>query len=215
MNLLTIDTSLGYASVSLVLNGDVIAYSKEEEKTKQAETLLFHIEKVLNDTKTDIINLQYICASLGSGSFTGIRIGMATAIGLSYALKIPFLGLTTLETLAYKVQQNQAVAALIDASRGEFYFQKFNNNFAENEAIAISQQDVKKFISEKDVVICNKNSEYFEGLKNKIIISDLNASDYANLAIHKLSTKTAVFNNKSPMYIRPADAKISNKYNFV
>ncbi|HCR86114.1 MAG TPA: tRNA (adenosine(37)-N6)-threonylcarbamoyltransferase complex dimerization subunit type 1 TsaB [Alphaproteobacteria bacterium] len=219
MKTLTIETSLGNASVCISDGSAILSYSREEAQGKQAEKLFYHISLILAEAGIEYKDLGAVTSSIGPGSFTSIRIGMAAAKGICIGLNIPFIGVSTLETLAYKSISGEGRAlSLIDAGRGQFYSQKFiySNNIFEplSQASSILYEDVISQASEIDKIICNKENVVFAEIINKqVIISDVGAKDCANLSDYKRKNNLIDYSaNHSPLYLREPDAKPGKKF---
>ncbi|QPC86508.1 tRNA (adenosine(37)-N6)-threonylcarbamoyltransferase complex dimerization subunit type 1 TsaB [Mesorhizobium sp. NBSH29] len=126
MILLAIDTAANLCSVCLY---DTEAEGVQAEivndiGTGHAERLVSDIEDLLAQAGLDYAALDRIAVSVGPGSFTGVRVGVATARGLSLALKIPAIGITTIDALATEARQafpERPVLVAIDARRDELY----------------------------------------------------------------------------------------------
>jgi tRNA threonylcarbamoyladenosine biosynthesis protein TsaB len=119
---LGIETATRAGSVAIVAPDGLSAWRSLPEQTGHARDLLVIVESLLRDEGRAARDLHGIGVATGPGSFTGARVGMATAKGLAYALDIPVEGLSTLEALA---REAAAAAALLcpvlDAGRGEVY----------------------------------------------------------------------------------------------
>ena len=100
MKILAIDASGIVASVAIASEDEMIAEYTIKNKKTHSQTLLPMIDKVLKFTETDIKDIDYIAVTEGPGSFTGLRIGAATAKGLAQACKIPNVSDSTKEALA-------------------------------------------------------------------------------------------------------------------
>lgn len=102
--------------------GQLLGELTLQTKLTHSEVLLPHVRQVLAMTKVDKRLLGAIAVSIGPGSFTGLRIGLATAKALSYALGIPLVGVPTLAALAshYPVP-GICVAPLLDAQKNNVY----------------------------------------------------------------------------------------------
>lgn len=130
--ILNIETATKNCSVSLAKNGQTILCREiAEQGYSHAEKLHVFIEEILKETSVDVKDLKAIAVSKGPGSYTGLRIGVSTAKGLSYALGIPLISVDTLQVLAQKVSvESGLIVPMIDARRMEVYSAVFDNNHA-------------------------------------------------------------------------------------
>lgn len=125
MLLLGLDTCLNACSVA-VLDGDrVLAHRSEAMARGHQERLAPMTRAVMADAGVDFIQLRRIGATVGPGSFTGLRVGVAFAKGLGSALGIPAVGVGSLEALA--AEADGLVAGAIDARRDQVYLQVFED----------------------------------------------------------------------------------------
>ena len=120
MQLLSIETCFGKFSIALFVNGELVGHFANTEAVKQAEELVPAIETLLKTHNTTYKDLTHLAVCIGPGSFTGLRIGLATAKGLELALGIPLIGVTSLEAALYK----KKAPVWLDAARGSAYYQK-------------------------------------------------------------------------------------------
>jgi tRNA threonylcarbamoyladenosine biosynthesis protein TsaB len=126
MNLLAIDTAanLCAACVFDTASGGELGRVVRDIGKGHAELLMGVIEETLKVSNVDYQGLGGIAVATGPGSFTGVRVGVATARGLALALKIPAIGITTLEAIAAETQSdfpNRPLMVAIDARRDELY----------------------------------------------------------------------------------------------
>lgn len=123
MTILAMDTATMVSSVAVAAEERVLAELTAETRFTHSETLVANIEKVLRLADVNREELSAVAVSLGPGSFTGLRIGLAAAKAIAYALSIPLVGVPTLEVLAAAFPSPGAVVApLIDAQKGNGYF---------------------------------------------------------------------------------------------
>jgi len=124
--ILAFDTATGPASVAIWKEGGVAAYLENLEMSLQSARLMPMVEQALVAAGVWYKDLSAVACTIGPGSFTGIRVGLATARGIALAAKIKGIGFTTLEVLAFSVHaDNQPVLALLSAGKGEYYYQGF------------------------------------------------------------------------------------------
>lgn len=122
MKILALDASGIVASVAIASEEEIIAEYTIKHKKTHSQTLLPMIDKVLKFAEVDLKDIEYIAATEGPGSFTGLRIGAATAKGLSQALNIPIVNVPTLEALAYNiVEADKLICPIMDARRGNVF----------------------------------------------------------------------------------------------
>lgn len=123
--ILSIDTASSCSSVALTrgcgLDGQVIASLSLNSTVTHSRRLLKAIDWLLVETETQWSAVTGLAVSLGPGSFTGLRIGMATIKGLAAALDKPLLGVSTLDALALNCSGEQLICAVLDARKKEVY----------------------------------------------------------------------------------------------
>jgi tRNA threonylcarbamoyladenosine biosynthesis protein TsaB len=123
--LLAIDTAAPRLALAILHDGDRVETLVEDMATGQAERLFPALDELLSRAGVTYPNLTRIAVTTGPGSFTGLRIGLSAARGLGLALNIAVLGIPSLLALSLSAQCDP-VAVLLDASRGEAYFQSFS-----------------------------------------------------------------------------------------
>jgi tRNA threonylcarbamoyladenosine biosynthesis protein TsaB len=129
MQVLAMDTSTSCLSVALVRDGETVCEINQQTKAGHAGMVLPVIDEVLARASTDKSRLDLIAVGTGPGSFTGIRIGIATAQGLSDALSCPLLGVSSLDTLAHGVLPSPIpVLPVIDARKGEVFCARYDEH---------------------------------------------------------------------------------------
>jgi tRNA threonylcarbamoyladenosine biosynthesis protein TsaB len=123
--LLAIDTAAPRLALAVLRDNDRIDSLVEDMATGQAERLFPAIDELLTRATITYKDLTRVAVSTGPGSFTGLRIGLSAARGLGLALNIPVVGVPSLFALSLAAQCDP-VAVLLDAKRGEAYFQTFS-----------------------------------------------------------------------------------------
>ncbi|WP_369058007.1 tRNA (adenosine(37)-N6)-threonylcarbamoyltransferase complex dimerization subunit type 1 TsaB [Caulobacter sp. 73W] len=126
MIVLAIDTCLA-ASSAAVIDGDRTLASRTEPMTRgHQEALGGIVRETMAQAGVDFASLDRIAVTVGPGSFTGLRVGLAFAKGLAVALNIPCIGIGTLEALAEG--RDEPRIATIDAKKGQIYWQAFEGD---------------------------------------------------------------------------------------
>jgi tRNA threonylcarbamoyl adenosine modification protein YeaZ len=117
---LAIDTSTETASIALSHKGKVLSEMSWPSGQNQTVELIPNIIHLLTQTKTDINHIEAIIVAKGPGSFNGLRVGVGTAKGLAFALKVPLVGVGTLEVEAFPYGETALPVCPIQfAGRGE------------------------------------------------------------------------------------------------
>ena len=130
MNILAIDTATAACSAALMGDGAIIAARHVAMLRGHAEALLPMVEEVMAEAGVAYGALDLIAATVGPGTFTGLRVGLAAARGLALAGGLPIIGVTTLEALAHGAADakrgGRSVVAVLNARRDEVYYQPFD-----------------------------------------------------------------------------------------
>jgi tRNA threonylcarbamoyladenosine biosynthesis protein TsaB len=130
MIVLGLDTALGACSAAVTRDGQPLAVISEGMARGHQERLGGVVRAVMAEAGLDFAALDRIGATVGPGSFTGLRVGLAFAKGLGLALARPCIGVGTLEALAASDPGPGLTAAVIDAKRGQVYLQLFDRGAA-------------------------------------------------------------------------------------
>ncbi len=136
MIVLAFDTAMASCSAAVVrcADGDsrILGQIHETRTRGHAEVLAPMIAQVMADAGVAFADLDRIAVTTGPGTFTGVRIGVATARGIAVASGLPVAGVTTLKAVAagaakHRAVQGRAIAPVFDARRGEVYVQCFSD----------------------------------------------------------------------------------------
>lgn len=131
MKVLAIDTTTAACSAAVYADGDVSGYRSDIIGRGHAELLMPMIKTVMGEAGTGFDTLDGFAVTRGPGSFTGVRVGLATARGLALAAARPLFGMTTLTALAASVPPRevgeQIIVAAIDARRDQVYVEPFTS----------------------------------------------------------------------------------------
>ena len=121
-NILAIESAVGDGSISL-FRGDSES-SIERSGASRAEKIIIEIESLLREAAFAKNDLDLIAVSIGPGSYSGIRIGVSTALGLGHSLDLPVVGVSVLEALASGVD-DEKVIAVVPIGRSDLAWQAF------------------------------------------------------------------------------------------
>ena len=123
MLVLAIDAATRYSGVAVVNDISLLGEYLAASKLTHSQRLLPGIDALLKDLQLSIGDLDGIAVTRGPGSFTGLRIAISLAKGLSQALDVPIIGISSLEHWAHSLPSvpGQLVLPLLDAQRGEYY----------------------------------------------------------------------------------------------
>jgi tRNA threonylcarbamoyladenosine biosynthesis protein TsaB len=159
------------------------------------------IDRVLRDSHTMPENLTGIAVSIGPGSFTGLRIGLSTAKGLAFALRLPMVGVSTLEVMAASLASGHLagsgeaypICPVLDAKRQEVYAALFR---------ADSEGELKKIAGEEAITPAGM-LEKLSGLHEPILFLGTGALLYENL-IREKRGELARFDSRLDPYPSPS-----------
>ena len=123
MIVLGLDTCLGACSVAVADGRTMLSEQSEPMMRGHQERLALMVQSTMREARRDFTHVERIAVTIGPGSFTGVRVGLAFAKGLALGLGRPGVGVGTLEALAASAHIDGRVAAVIDAGRGNLFLQ--------------------------------------------------------------------------------------------
>ena len=224
MKILGIDTSTMAANVAVLEDDKLICEYTINTKKTHSQKLMPMIENILKLSDLDIKEIDAIAICVGPGSFTGLRIGMATAKAMAHVNNIPLIGVNSLEILGANMDLcNRNICSILDAQRNQVYMNKYilkDDKITELEEISIKPIDElleEISSSNEDWVLVGeavyKYKEKIEEISNITIPSPANnitkASTLCFVARDKMLANDQVYNcyNINPMYIRKSQAE--------
>lgn len=210
--ILNIDTALSTASVCLSENGKPSFYAENIIQKDHSSWLHTAIKELINKSGIDNNQLDAVCANIGPGSYTGLRVSLSAAKGVCYALNIPLITVNSLELAAFAVQQEATdiICATIDARRMEIYsgtFDKEINILREPSAIVVRPDSFDDLLNNHNVLFCGDGNYKLR----KIIChanamfsdTDGNAKQMAEISFRRFSDN--IFShlaNTDPLYLK-------------
>lgn len=226
MKILAIESSGMTASVAIATEEKIIAQYTINYKLTHSQTLLPMIDEIVKFTNQDIKEIDYFAVSAGPGSFTGLRIGSATAKGMALALDKEIVTVPTLEAMAYNfMNYDGVICPMLDARRDRVFAGIYK--FTDGKLQKIYNQDVDTVdeiiarINEcntKAILLGDGSHVYKEKLQEKLNIEFTIASAHmafqsaasvAVLAMEMIENGKAESGDKhKPIYLRPSQAEM-------
>lgn len=135
--ILNIDTSSHLCSVCIALDGDVVALAENDSGRDHAAVISLLIDQIHKESRITLNQLSAVAINQGPGSYTGLRIGMATAKGICYALSLPLIALKTTQILAHKMNELSGPHStywyipVVPSRKGEWYAAAYDHELTE------------------------------------------------------------------------------------
>jgi tRNA threonylcarbamoyladenosine biosynthesis protein TsaB len=224
MNILALETSMGACGVAVVRteNGERSAFFREERMAKgHAEALMPMLAEVMAEAQLDFNQLNLIAATLGPGSFTGVRIAIAAARGLALVTPAKLWGTDSLSVMARSATSTGALsdnptpfAIAVDARAGQLYFGVFEADGQKRQGpLLLSYEEAAETLPAETVFAMGSGAAALaaaapRGLQLAVRLEDLQPSavslgELASAAQEALPTLR-------PLYLRAPDAKPQN-----
>lgn len=199
MKILSIDTSSNICGVSILEDTNLICKLDQFTEKTHSENLMPMIEQAFNQSNLSLNDIDLLVCDKGPGSFTGIRIGVSTVKAFHDSMQIPYVGISSLETLAYSVEKDSFIVSILDCKNDNCYFALYEHkNFQYKEIIAPSTDTIKNTLllcykaisSNNSIVFIGDGSEVYKDIINEyfkdcsfcIIENNLLNSYYLGLA---------------------------------
>ena len=161
MKILSLDSSSVTASVAVTQDGEVLSEKFINNGLTHSQTLMPMVEATLNDSGVSVKDIDLFAITNGPGSFTGVRIGIASVKGMADALKKKCVAISTLEAIAEPLKNDDVIAcAVMDARCNQVYTALFNlgNRLCEDKAVLIDElsEELKQY--DKKVIFIGDGS---------------------------------------------------------
>ena len=222
--ILSVETATLAGSVAVSRGDAIVAVLAGDSGISHSNTLLNDIDKLLREAEVDLSEIDLFAVAIGPGSFTGLRIGIATVKGLAATLDRPCAGVPTLHAVALSAGASDQSVALLPAGRGEVFAQLFSVTkdglvTELDKATHISPQKLlAKYGSLERALWCGEGA-----VANSALLASLEtkhdwqiAPPTKNLATHVASLALAAFRDDQllhpdalqAIYVRPSDAEL-------
>ena len=148
---LAIETAIGAGGVSLLCGQDELASSNGG--VSRAEEVLTGIERVIAEAAATLADVDLIAVSIGPGSFTGIRVGIATALGIRTSLNVRCVGVSSLKAMSISSSKGTCICVL-PLGRGNYAAQEFSadNTNEQSKPFVIREQELSTLFGERSDV---------------------------------------------------------------
>ncbi len=199
MNYFAVDTSGKNLTIIICNDNKVYKYDDFECGVNHSVELMPRVEELALKANFDFKKADFMVSVVGPGSFTGIRIGVATVKALCFAFNKPCLSVTSFDTLAYNTDGK--ILTLIDAKHNGFYVCGYENNKVVLEPSYLMRDKVNELINDYDSVV---SSEPIEGLNVKVVSVAEGLKRAIELNVDKVSNDLETL---SPLYVRKSQAE--------
>lgn len=126
MKILAVETATAWQSVAILDGERVLARSGQDAKGSHARTLLPAIDRLFEETGLTLNDLQGLAVSIGPGSFTGLRVGLATMLGFRTVTRLPLVVVPTLEAMAWSLRgMSLPICPILKSRVGEVYWAQY------------------------------------------------------------------------------------------
>lgn len=217
------DTSSDFLSIALSKGDRILKNIHLETPRDHLAKLLPMIDEILNSSDTALTDLDIIVVGVGPGSYTGIRIGVATALGLAQSLDKKIIGLSSLDVIIRGVGRDEKygadgiICAVIDAKRKEVYAKIYRQGESDSVSQVLDPIDLGNILNryKENIVLAGDGLVPYGELFKKILSDKVvfakeelwypNATDLISLSLNKRAT--GAYQNVSPIYLRKSEAE--------
>lgn len=169
--LLNIDTAVEIASICVAKDGEVLFVSGNEKQKDHASWLHVAIKEIFENNNLEIRSIDAVAVTQGPGSYTGLRISMATAKGICYALDKPLITLNTLLVMANAAKYNDAdlLCPMIDARRMEVFTAIYKGDLRlvkDPVALVLSENSFDEELKNNSICFFGNGSNKYQKIKD-------------------------------------------------
>lgn len=199
MNYLAIDTSGKNLTVIIKKGEETFLYNDKECGVSHSIELMPRVEELCEKANFDLKSADFFVAVVGAGSFTGIRIGVATVKALCFAYKKPCLSVTSFDTIAYN-EKDGKVLAVIDAKHNGFYVCGYENGKVVFSPSYIMKEQLDEIKGDYKLLSFSE----INGLSVKVVCV---ADGLIKAIEEKKSEINEDINSLEPLYVRKSQAE--------
>jgi tRNA threonylcarbamoyladenosine biosynthesis protein TsaB len=222
---LAVDTATEILALSLSVNGDAITMTAHMG-LRHAETLIPWIKRLFEEAKIKTKDLDLVVCGTGPGSFTGVRIGLATAKGLALGTSSGLVGVSTLDALAWRFRFFDAVTVpVIDAKKNRIYAAFFSRGDRESDYLDVSRERLSLLLDEhhrkgRQIILTGPYAQQLasslEGKTPFTLDADycmISPSSLLEIGMRVYSETGDQGGNVIPLYLRKSEAELQKEKN--
>lgn len=224
MKILGIDTSSPKGSLAITSKDKIISERTLPFKATHSKNFFLLLDSILTEATLELSQISAFAVSIGPGAFTGLRVGLSAALGLSLAQKKPVIPVDTLFAMAYTVPLTEyLICPIVDAKKGELYSSFFQYNkdgilLRRSEDLAITPEILLKEICHPTLFFGSGVETYGEVFKQKLgdlaviknSFTKTTAASVAILGYEKAKKGVDLsLNQLKPKYIRRSEAELN------
>ena len=223
--ILAVETATRAGSVALARGNEILFAASGDASASHSTDLIETVERILNKAGVELSEVDLFAAAVGPGSFTGLRIGLATIKSFAVCTGRPCAGVSTLAAIAHAAGNSEGTVSLLPAGRGELFTQMFSVRDGQarelDSAAHLSPKAVlEKYLPAQQLVWAGEGAHHHaETLRvmsgtNKIApLTDQLATSVAALALNAYRRGDTVSpNDLRAVYVRASDAEINEKW---
>ena len=209
MKILCIDTSSKLCSVAILEDTTLINKLELDNGLTHSESLMPLIKNLLKACNLSLNDIDLLVSDIGPGSFTGIRIGVATCKAFSDSVNIPCVGISSLEVLAYNIKNDGLICSTIDCKNDNCYFALYK---LENGIYNVLEDPCAKSVDEVldllKLQYSDKSIEFVgDGIPSKSTNSYLNVENLGIAGYKKFIEHNNIGENVLPLYLKKPQAQ--------
>lgn len=211
MKILAIDSAHEACSAAIYADGKVLASEYRGMERGQAEALMPMVQRIMGKADIRYDELSCVAVSVGPGSFTGVRVGLAAADGIALAADLPMVGVSVMEAVAFDVSEKypetKDICIVLETKRDDYYVQRFSGMVPVSEPMTADRELLKQMASV--VFTGNGVSRLIEEI-GELPFLDVPMPS-AETIVRLAALKTPEKKYPSPLYLREAEATLCRK----
>ena len=210
--ILNIDTAVDVASLCLAKDGEVLSIARNESQKDHASWLHTAIKEIFEKNDLELGSIDAIAVTGGPGSYTGLRIGMATAKGICFALNKPLISLNTLLAMANAAKDESAdlLCPMIDARRMEVFTAIYTKELEivkEPAAITLNENSFAEYLSINSICFFGNGSNKFQAIEKspQALFSNIKTDASSMVSLSEKSFSEKIFADLAyaePLYLK-------------